>query len=325
MKGEPRPVVVHPAFAIEWRDVDDFRGEFGPYNGRYVPRYPATWLAECLSHLEGLDLKPVERTRLLETARHELRHCTTPGDATWPDPTAWEASAQQFLKAHPQALVVGNAMDPQPFNAWPQSVRQVRESRRRSWAYRGTVGEYLSACKPLLVNAPAAYMIDPYLDPLAPSVEDLLRSIFEVAKGSRCYQLHIVTRRQACGGKADAPEAEWLTDQEILAKLKELYAVRVGKGRSLVVHLVKRGRPSSDNLRLHDRFFLTNFGAISFGRGFVLPEQEHAQETAHVVDRDLHERLKQQYIDGVARHREGLPRVAGIPYPAEVTSLCVTG
>jgi hypothetical protein len=326
MKSEPRPVVVHPAFAIEWRDVDDFRGEFGPYNGRYVPRYPSTWLAECLSHLEGLDLKPLERKRLLETASQELRHCTTPGDSPWQDQTTWEANAQQLLRSHPQALVVGNALDPDPFDGWPQSVQQVRDTRRRSWAYRGTVSEYLSACKPLLVNAPAAYLIDPYLDPLAPAVEHLLRSIFDVAKGSRCYQFHIVTRRQACGGKADAVDkSEWLTDQVVLAKLEEFYAARIGKGRSLMVHLVTRGKRNSEHLRLHDRFFLTNFGAISFGRGFVLEKQEHAQETAHVVDRDLHERLKHQYLDGVTRHREGLPRVAGISYPAQVVTLMVSG
>jgi hypothetical protein len=326
MKDELRTVIVHPSFAIEWRDVDDFRGEFGPFNGRYVPRYPSAWVAECLSHLETLDLKPLERTRLLEVATKELRHCTSPGDVTWEDRKNWEENAQLLLKKHPQALVVGNALDPEPFSGWPQSVQEVRESRRRSWAYRGTVSEYLSACKPLLVNAPAAYMIDPYLDPLAPAVEDLLRSMFDTGKGSRCYQYHIVTRRQACGGKSDAADRlEWLTDQQILSKLQELYAAAVGKGRSLSVHLVHRGRSAPYNLRLHDRFFLSNFGAISFGRGFVLEKQELAQDTAHVVDRDLHQRLKHQYIDGVTRHRERLPPVAGIPYPTEVTTLAVYG
>jgi len=249
-----------------------------------------------------------------------------PGDIAWSEEMTWEENAQRLLRSRPHALVVGNALDPQPFTGWPESVQDVRETRRRSWAYRGTVGEYLKACKPLLTNAPAAYLIDPYLDPLAPSVEDLLRSIFDAAKGSRCYQIHLVTRRQACGGKKDLNDkVNWLTDEEISKSLKDLYASRLGKDRRLLLHLVQQGRHGEDALRLHDRFFLTRFGAISFGRGFVLERQETTQESAFVVDRELHERLKHQYIDGVARHREGLPKVPSVSYPAAVATIELTG
>jgi hypothetical protein len=70
---------------------------------------------------------------------------------------------------------------------------------------------------------------------------------------------------------------------------------------------------------------LTNFGAISFGRGFVLEDQEHPQEMAHVVDRDQHEKLKREWIDGVARFWERLPEKPGIPRPSKVTTLAVRG
>ena len=43
-KNKSSPIVlVDPRFAIKWRDIDDFLGEFGPFNGRYVPRYPSDW------------------------------------------------------------------------------------------------------------------------------------------------------------------------------------------------------------------------------------------------------------------------------------------
>jgi hypothetical protein len=326
MMSDARAVIVHPAFALEWRDVSDFRGEFGPYNGRYVPRYPTTWTAECLKHLKELDLKPMDRARLLESVRRDLLHCTAPGEGLWDASATWEANVSRISKECPDALIVGNGLDPEPFSAWPESVSDVRDSRCRSWAYRGTVREYLQACKPLMVNAPAAYLIDPYLDPLAPSVEDLLRSMFEAIKGSRCYQIHLITRHQTCGGKKnEANHSSWMPLAKIESELNRLYASQVGKERSLIVHLVDKPRREEAELRLHDRFFLTNFGAISFGRGFVLEYQEHPQETAHIVDRSVHEKLKTEFIDGVARYRERLPLLSGIPRPSRVTTLIVSG
>lgn len=324
MKSSARAVVVHPAFAIERRDLNDFLQEFGPYEGRYVPSYPSNWTAECVKHIEEHDLKPVERKRWLETVL-QLDHCTTfPVDRPWDKAADWEANASGYLKARPDALIIGNALDPEPFSAWPQSVEEVRESRCRSWPYRGAVGEYLEVCRPLLVKAPAAYFIDRFLDPLASPVENLLRSVFAAIKGSKCYQVHLITRHQACGGKGGDPKT-WLPKIEIESELNRLYASHVGKDRELLVHLVEEPRWGVEDLRLHDRFFLTKFGVIKFGKGFVLDDLKHPQNTAVVLDRNRHEGLKREYIDGVTRFGELIPRAAGIPRPSKVTTIAVRG
>ena len=325
MTSSARAVVVHPAFAIEWRDVVDFLGEFGPYNGRYVPSYPSNWTAECVKHIEELDLKPVERARLLEKVRQNIPHCIADSvNRPWDKAADWEANASGYLEARPDALIIGSALDPEPFSAWPQRVEEVRESRCTSWAYRGAVGEYLKACKPLLVNAPAAYFIDRFLDPLASPVENLLLSVLATIKGSKCHQVHLITRHQACGGKGNDPKT-WLPKIKIESELNRLYASRVGKDRELLVHLVEEPRRGVEDLLLHDRFFLTKFGAIKFGKGFVLDDLKHPQNTAVVLDRNRHEGLKREYIDGVARFRERLPKTPEIPRPSNVTTIAVRG
>jgi len=326
MTSSARAVVVHPAFAIEWRDVNDFLGEFGPDEGRYFPSYTSNWTAECVKHIEELDLKPVERKRWLEKVP-QLKHCTTfPVDRHWDKAADWEENASGYLKARPDALIIGNALDPEPFSAWPQSVEEVKDSRRRNWMYRGTVGEYLQACKPLLVNAPSAYFVDRFLDPLESSVENLLVPVLDAIKGSTCFEIHLITRHQTCGGKKNERNRSlWLPLHKIESDLNRLYASRVGKSCKLLVHLVEEPRRDEADLRLHDRFFLTKFGAIGFGRGFVLEEQEHPQDTAYAVDKGVHDRLKRYFIDGVARFRERLPEKPGIPRPSNVTTIAVRG
>jgi hypothetical protein len=326
MKSERRQVVVHPAFAIEWRDVDDFCGEFGPYNGRYVPRYPPGWVAQCLRHLEELDLPPIEKARLFETAKQGIPHCSTPGDMPWNENIEWEKNVCSLLRAQPQALIIGNGLDPEPFKGWASGVREIRSSRKRSWEFPGTLSNYLAEFRPLLLSAPAAYLIDPYLDPFSQEIENLLRSIFEAIKGSRCYQIHLVICKKRYEEKARvSSNKKPVTKEQFETELKRVYASCIGRSRSLYIHLVDKPRYGGKDLEMHDRFFLTKFGAIQFGRGFVFKEREHPQESASVVDKSMHISLKHKYIDGVTRCYDLLPRKQGVPYPSGVTSLYIKG
>jgi len=323
MKSEERSVIVHPAFALEWRDISDFYGEFGPYNGRYVPRYPKDWIEQYLKHLNDLPtLKPVERNSFLEFKKG-IRHLTTQGRDSWDDCSEWEANANAFKETKPGTLVIGNGSAPEPFIGWPKGVIEIRSSRRRTWEFHGNISNYLSYVKPLLENAPAAYLIDPYLDPLASATEYFLSSIFNQIKGSRCYKVHIITEQKACcAKKAKERKIQCLPEDEIASDLKRIYASRVGRERQLLVHLVGPGR-QGDHLRMHERYFLTNFGAIRFGKGFAFSHRN--PNTATIVDKEEHLSVKHQYIDGVTRHKEQLPRRANIPYPSSVSTLIVAG
>lgn len=316
--------VVSPAFAIEWRDVDDFLGEFGPYNGRYVPRFPKDWLEQLRHHLDDVDanqLPPKERAALFERLRRELLHCTSPTNWAWDPAKSWSENLLSTSNSVAEDLIAGDALDPTPFKTWSQIAGEVKRTRNRTLNFNGLFSSYVSLCKPLLLNAPSAFLIDPYLDPFSDDFENLLHLFFDLISGSKCYNIELITRRQACGDRNRMEPRDWMMDPEIQQKLKDIYGPRLPKDRQLRVHLVHEGRKDDEALILHDRFFLTNHGAINFGHGFRISSQAKTMQNAFIVDRPHHENLKEIYINGVARFLEHLPKRSEITYPKSVTTL----
>lgn len=314
-------ILVDPQFAIESRDVVDFLSEFGPFNGRYVPRFPSDWSARLRQHVEDLSINdPVKRQAILERLRREAVLCTVPVGWKWDDECSWRINVEQSGLRDITQLVVGHALDPEPFIAWVDALDQIRETRRRSWPFHGGIGEYVDACLPLLVNSPAAYLIDPYLDIFSELGEMLLRSLFGRVSGSRCYSIQVITRRSACGLENRVEDAPLMTDEEISSLLTRIYKNVLPKDREIKLHLVTEGRSKENALRLHDRFFLTMHGAINFGQGFFVIKQPLPQQNAYVLDRDHHLVLKHTYLDGVARYSECLPKLPKIAYPRMVNT-----
>jgi hypothetical protein len=319
-------VIVSPNFPLEWRDVDDFLGEFGPFNGRYVPRYPNDWVEKLRHHLADIEsqkLPLVKRAALFERLRREIALCTTPVSWTWDESKTWGNNVAAVLDSIRDAKVVGDALDPSPFTNWANAAGDIKRSRLRSWGFQGLVSEYVHQCSPLLVNSPAAYLIDPYLDPFAEACENLLLYFFELVKGSKCYRVELITRQSACGGRERSDPKTWMKESEIHDSLDRIYRQRIPKDRSLVVHLVQEPPHKQEGLIMHDRFFLTMYGAINFGQGFMKVSQKQSTQNAFVVDRDHHAILKEVYINGVARFSENLPQKTNIPYPKYVSSFVV--
>lgn len=320
-------VVVNPRFAIEWRDVSDFLAEFGPHNGRYVPRYPSDWAAQLVDHVKNeLAQEPVRRAAILERLRKgEGQLCTAPAQWPWEEAQSWAQNVELALHDEPSPIVVGDALDPSPFFAWSDAVDKIRETRRRSWPFHGTIKEYVDFCRPLLVNSPSAYLIDPYLDLFTDLAENLIRSLFAVAKGSRCYALEIITRRASCARELRPKDSPPLSFREIEDRMMKTYRNWIPKDRTLKLHLVEEGPSDADTLRLHDRFFMTTHGSIQFGQGFKSGNKKLPQQNAFITERDHHAQLKRTYIDGVARHADRLPKALGVSYPVSVSTAAVVG
>ncbi|CAN1528372.1 hypothetical protein MCEMIEM28_01335 [Burkholderiaceae bacterium] len=322
--------IVSPTFAIEWRDVDDFLGEFGPYNGRYVPRFPKDWLEQLRHHLDELDvnhLPPKERAALFERLRRELLHCTSPANWAWDPDKSWSENLLSASGLAADDLIAGDALDPTPFSTWSQIASDVKRTRNRTLNFNGLVSSYVDLCKPLLLNAPSAFLIDPYLDPFSGAHRELLLSFLANLSGSKCYSIELITYQSACGN-GNRPREEppvWMTEDEIQLELKETYRSYLPKDRQLRVHLVQTGRKHEGGLALHDRFFLTNHGAINFGHGFKISNQTKTMQNAFIVDKQHHETLKEVYINGVARFLERLPKRASITYPKSVSTISLMG
>jgi hypothetical protein len=148
-------VLVDPRFAIEWRDIEDFLGEFGPFNGRYVPRYPNDWSVRMKERIDDLSLEslyPVRRQAILERIRRELPLCSVPEGWHWVKEKSWSVNVDENLGGLEKAIIVGDGLNPEPFSAWVEAVGEIRQTRRRSWPFHGTVSEYIDACRPLLLT-----------------------------------------------------------------------------------------------------------------------------------------------------------------------------
>ena len=326
MNKELNRVLVDPRFALEWRDIVDFLSEFGPFNGRYIPRYPNNWCERLKEHLEDLSLcsvEPVKRQAIFERIRRELPLCSVPVSWKYVTDKSWADNISEVIKSLEHSIVVGDALDPKPFLSWIDAIEDIRLVRERSWPFQGTVSEYLKACRPLLLNSPASYLIDCYLDPFSDAAEFLIKSLFAAANGSKCYSIEIITRRSACGVQMKKNQSQLLNDSEIETNLKRIYKDIIPKDRNLKLHLVTEGKLGGNSLRLHDRFFLTLHGSINFGQGFLLVGQSVPQQNAFVTDRKHHGELKQTFIEGVARFSESLPKVNGIAYPINVDCICI--
>jgi len=327
MTSDVKPVVVDPCFALEGRDLEDFFSEFGPFSGRYVPRFPNSWPSMLRNFIENqsiVSLPAVRRQRLLERIRRELETSTYPVNWQWDDSLSWADNVVQTRNKPLGALIVGHALEPAPFLPWTDAFQEIRESRRHSWAFRGFVSEYIDACTPLFLNSPSAYLVDPYLDVFSDAGKKLLSSLLETSKGSKCYAVEVITSRRACGGR-HGQTVELMTFEEIERTLSSIYSALIPRDRFLRLHLVLQGKQGSEELRLHDRFFITRFGSINFGQGFLVLDQPLPQQNASVVSREHHERLKLTYVDGVARHKEKLTQKHGIPSPKGVHSIELVG
>lgn len=320
MNNDIFQVIIDPCFAIELRDVEDFLNEFGPYNGRYVPRYPNNWAHQLQTHLNDLSInfcQPVKRQAILEKIRRDLPLCSVPVGWKWSSMKCWSENVSESYKKNADSIIIGHALDSAPNLTWVNAVEIIRDTRKRSWPFRGTITEYTNACRPLLINSPAVYLVDCYLDPFSDVAFYLLKSLFSMAKGSKCYSIELIIRKSACGTYSNE------SLDTIEKKLKEIFKRNIPTDKTLKLHFVSEGKLGEDALRLHDRFFLTLHGSISFGQGFLLQDQPKPQQNAFVTDKAHHLWLKQTFIDGVARYPENLPKVKSILYPLLVSTIVI--
>lgn len=314
---------ISPNYSLELRDIQDFVAELGPFNGHYAIKYPPNWVHEFLKHIE--QLPPVER-QAAKSLINRVNLSLIDMHLAYNSSLDWASNIQQVIGKYEFQSIVGDALDPSPFKSWLEALPDIRESKLRTWKFSGTWSDYFSAISPLLLNSPAAYIVDRYFDPCDQNAESIITSILEKIKGSRCYELHIITRPSRFNRnfheKNNSVNNQFTSASfnSACGKLNDIYKSRITKNRTLLFHFVNEDRPSGAFLRMHNRYFLTIHGAIDFGQGFDIQSQSVPQMDAYIVDKEHHKNLCMTYIDGVARHAEKIPKRQGIAYPIGVFS-----
>jgi len=308
---------ISPSFSLELRDIQDFIAELGPYNGQYAAKFPKDWIAKFTEHLEKL--KPIER-QSAKAQLEKIKLALIDTDLSYDDSLDWSQNIKISNAATKYFPIVGDGLDPKPYKLWVEAINDIRESKKRTWKFHGNWPEVFAAIQPLLLNAPAAHIVDRYFDPCNSIHENLLKSILSRMNGSRCYQLHVITRlmKPSKTYSTDEKSDEIFNEEnfnDLRNKLDQIYTNIVPRSRTLSFHYVREDRPGGKNLRMHNRYFLTRFGAIDFGQGFDIQDQQIAQMDAYIVDKEHHQILCETYINGVTRVNENLPKKSNIAYP----------
>ena len=241
-------------------------------------------------------------------------------DLSYDDSMDWRQNIEISDAASKYFPIVGDGVDPKPYKLWVDAINEIRGSKKRTWKFHGNWSEFFAAIQPLLLNAPAAYIVDRYFDPFNLTHENFLNSILSRMNGSRCYQLHVITRlmKPSKTYSTDEKSNEIFNEEnfnDLRYKLDQIYRNIVPKSRTLSFHYVREDRPGGKNLRMHNRHFLTRFGAIDFGQGFDIQEQQIAQMDAYIVDKEHHQILCETYINGVTRVKENISKKNNIAYP----------
>lgn len=291
---------VSPRFFDNFRDLSDLLAEFGPYNGRYVANYPSDWEKKLLDHLTHLS----EFDQL--KAKQKLSRYNSNGIKSilininkleYSPNISWTENVEALQKNKTFNDVIADLYDEGAiFQKWEDKVEEYRAKRERSIHLQGKPGEYIALIEPLLKKGPAAYFVDPYFRPTDEDNISLIKKLFEKVANSECYQLHFFIRKKRALEKNNhGSESKWDLD-EYKKELEYCLSRFVRRGKSLTINLFEE----SKEFESHNRYFITKYGALDFGKGFMRFNYSVAQIPVYIVDKGQHEELIDWYISGKA-------------------------
>jgi hypothetical protein len=292
---------VSPRFFFDTRDLRDLFGEFGPYNGRYISNYPESWIENLRAHLKDVELSTIEHLKANQLLTKYKDSILVDAKYKYDETLSWTNNVKALQERKTFNDVIADVYESdETFQTWQEKSQDFRENRSRSTLLKGNIGENVAVIKPLLKKGPAAYIIDPYFRPTEDTSIAFLSKLFEEISNSACFRIVLYIRKSLALIKnldvINAEKSIW-SIKEYEQELTTYLGRFIPAGKSLIVKLVDERSRSEENLILHNRFFLTKFGAIDFGKGFDRFNYSLAQIPVHIVDKAVHLQLADWYID----------------------------
>lgn len=301
---------VSPQFYESLRDISDFLAEFGPYNGRYVANYPANWESQFLEQLSDLSTMDQKKAKeLLNRYKIDgIQATLIEKNLSFNNLVSWSKNVENLQKENAfNDVVAGTYDDDGVFKKWSEKILDLQANRSRNTLVRGSADENISIIEPLLRKGPAAYFIDPYFRPNDDPSINFIKRLFHKVFNSDCYQIAFYIRKSHALPKEKNGDDCYTLD-EYKDKLIDIYqgSQSIPKNRSLTFHLVdevSEKNLTQDDTRLHNRFFLTKYGAIDFGKGFSPLSHKTAQIPVYLVERGPHLELVNLFISDKANFK----------------------
>lgn len=288
-----RPFAISPRFFSDFRDIDDYVSEFGfskwKFNSDLDDGKSRRWLQAF--ELWVQELSPIDQSRVRSyLSRRLIQQTLIPSLAANNSEKANWHQVVSELNTDSFETIVGDWMDPAPYQSWIQALPDIRASRRDTLHYCASEDGICNLLRPLLKDSPALILLDPWFFPCKKNELRLLENLLREMIGSRCYELHIITRdiyravkksyRSAIEGNESYPRNYEEFDASLCAHIQAY----IGRDRRLQVHLVDDSS-RRDKLVLHKRMAVGSDGSLRFDKGFTITNQ---LEEAYTVERKNH-------------------------------------
>lgn len=262
---------VDPSLLTDWQRLRLLTGKFGAEYGRLVAKMPWNWKEVVKDGLSELSF--IDRKRVVELFRR-LDQTTCIDSSRCFDPTTddWLAAAERAHGEGPFHAILARDNPREHRRVLPfEEADETHELWRvpQSMRIERTVEAFVSATELLLRHSSYVHFVDPQFRPgnnrFRQTLEAFLRIVSEGSQGPvvcRYHRLH----------KLKKPLSSTQEFQKICTG--KLAGV-VPSGVELRVVRWQDHRDKAGGARFHDRYVLTNIGALSFSYGLdVSPGSE---------------------------------------------------
>lgn len=261
---------VDPQAGEDERDWRFVMSKFGPYTGRYIIQYPASWVQIVKSYADTLpDPRGASLKRIIDIAIQEKKILRLPGTKKLKEGKSWLSSIQEdreiFHSIKDLILRRGTDsgyVDIDNFN--PPAVVSKKKNGLNAI-------DFLEECEALILLSPSLYFTDPYFNPTNPQHYKIMNSLLNSALKGRCESVDIwILESKIRFSATDEELAQWIRMRENKTN---------SNPGTIRLHLV-----DNDLKDFHDRYIFNEYGGISFTRGFqaqqimnvwVMPEDMH--------------------------------------------------
>lgn len=266
---------VDPAAGQDERDWRFLLDKFGPYTGRYILRYPNSWLDILRAKAESLpDPRSSAMKRLIVRAEQDKKVLRVKGPMPYDESRPWLTNFEAWngSRGGLQGVIVKQGCAPPHLDldsfSPPPSVSASSVPGKDPLAFA-------RAAEALLLMSPSLYFVDPLFNPTKKEHRDVMTALLRVAISSRCESVDIWVQESNLS-RASASDEDLIDKLAVIEKDSK-------SGRGWIrLHLV------DDHLQwdeeFHDRYVFNEYGGIQFSRGFqtqrkmgiqVMPEAIH--------------------------------------------------
>ena len=303
---------LHPQFFEDWSQFREIISNYGSYKGRYLADFPANnWQHQVIDfaaeHMNDIDAAKLRRIldRYCPNGIHSMLI-----NLGWEydSDNSWRMNTDKYKANKTFRNTVPSVFERDKSVTFEDIIFDLTCDDNASTSVSGKTGEYIELIRPLLKKGPAAYFIDPYCWPLEDGYRNFIKRVIEESLNSDCYRLYFYSRFNEYGERG--PSGVELTRRYREKIIEEFQpSMRRGKIEELVFHFVNDSKKKPE---LHNRYFLTKYGAIDFGKGFGQFNLRTTAIEVQAVQRNNHEKLRGFYIDNKAEFSE-LDRVRITP------------